>query len=205
MYVYLILSNIGNKPLFQWRQYASQPLRTSFAAKPKGCSACSVPRAIKHSSKVVPKNDKILDTDWYRRGFVRGTGSLHFHRHDAGFWSDFTASRMIMGAAGTVSVCDAGFWNEFTASRTILAASGIFSVTDAGFWSDFTASRMIVAADRDARKDNRGWLSVNKTFSHPLNTIPLPVAILNKKCLPPADDKHLMNIGLKKILLLYFT
>ena len=87
---------------------------------------------------------------------------------DAGFWGDFTASRTIMGAAGTVSVCDAGFWSDFTASRMILAASGIFSVCDAGFWGDFAASRMIVAADRDARKDNRGWLSVNKTFSHPL-------------------------------------
>ena len=43
MYVYLILSNIGNKPLFQWRQYASQLLKAGDAAQPKGCSACFVP------------------------------------------------------------------------------------------------------------------------------------------------------------------
>ena len=36
MYVYLILSNIGNKPLFQWRQYASQLLKAGDAAQPKG-------------------------------------------------------------------------------------------------------------------------------------------------------------------------
>ena len=36
MYVYLILSNIGNKPLFQWRQYASQLLKASCASYAKG-------------------------------------------------------------------------------------------------------------------------------------------------------------------------
>ena len=36
MYVYLILSNIGNKPLFQWRQYASQLLKTGCASYAKG-------------------------------------------------------------------------------------------------------------------------------------------------------------------------
>ena len=39
MYVYLILSNIGNKPLFQWRQYACQLLKACSAAQPRGCSA----------------------------------------------------------------------------------------------------------------------------------------------------------------------
>jgi hypothetical protein len=43
MYVYLILSNIGNKPLFQWRQYASKLLKADAAAQPKGCSARFVP------------------------------------------------------------------------------------------------------------------------------------------------------------------
>ena len=42
MYVYLILSNIGNKPLFQWRQYLGQPLKAACAAQPQGCSACFV-------------------------------------------------------------------------------------------------------------------------------------------------------------------
>lgn len=95
------------------------------------------------------------------------------------------------------TVTDAVFWGDFTASRTVMTNVRIFSDSDAGFWGEFAASRMIVAPDRDASKDNRGWLSVNKTFSHPLNTNPLPVAILNKKCLPPAGDKHLMNNGLK--------
>ena len=36
MYVYLILSNIGNKPLFQWRQYARQLLKACCASYAKG-------------------------------------------------------------------------------------------------------------------------------------------------------------------------
>ena len=36
MYVYLILSNIGNKPLFQWRQYASKLLKACCASYAKG-------------------------------------------------------------------------------------------------------------------------------------------------------------------------
>ena len=64
--------------------------------------------------------------------------------------------------------CDAGFSHDFAASMHGFRSPTTFSFHDAGFWGDFTASRMIVAADRDARKDNRGWLSVNKTFSHPL-------------------------------------
>ena len=36
MYVYLILSNIGNKPLFQWRQYAGQPLKANCASHAEG-------------------------------------------------------------------------------------------------------------------------------------------------------------------------
>ena len=39
MYVYLILSNIGNKPLFQWRQYAIQLLKT-------GCAHCEGSRTM---------------------------------------------------------------------------------------------------------------------------------------------------------------